>query len=105
ARLEATLPGLRNHNVTVREGDDEILFLHQLAPGSADKSYGIHVARLAGVPRPVLDRAQEVLDDLETRPLEGVSLALNRDTRRPGREARPGTPPRRKGSVASATNP
>jgi DNA mismatch repair protein MutS len=100
ARLEATLPALRNYNVTVRESADEILFLHQLAPGSADKSYGIHVARLAGVPQQVLDRAQEVLDDLETRPLEGVSLPLNRDARRPGRCDRQPAPARRKDSVA-----
>jgi len=71
ARLAETLPGLRNYNVQVREDDGDIVFLHQIVPGSADRSYGIHVARLAGVPRPVLDRAQEVLGELETRPLAG----------------------------------
>jgi DNA mismatch repair protein MutS len=65
AELAETLPALRNYNVLVREWQDEIVFLHKIAPGSADKSYGIHVARLAGVPPEVLDRAREVLERLE----------------------------------------
>jgi DNA mismatch repair protein MutS len=65
AELAETLPALRNYNVLVREWQDEIVFLHQIAAGSADKSYGIHVARLAGVPPEVLDRAKEVLERLE----------------------------------------
>ena len=65
AQLAETLPGLRNYNVLVREWQDEIIFLHKIAPGSADKSYGIHVARLAGVPADVLERARQVLADLE----------------------------------------
>ncbi len=65
AQLADKLPGLRNYNVQVREWQDEIIFLHQIAAGSADKSYGIHVARLAGVPAEVLDRAGEVLTELE----------------------------------------
>ncbi|MBV9126355.1 MAG: DNA mismatch repair protein MutS [Planctomycetes bacterium] len=68
AQLAETLPGLRNYNVLVREGEGDILFLHQIAPGSADKSYGIHVARLAGMPREVLNRAEAILGDLEARP-------------------------------------
>jgi DNA mismatch repair protein MutS len=71
ARLARSLPGLRNYNVLVHEGADDIVFLHKIAPGSADRSYGIHVARLAGVPAEVLQRAQEVLGELETRPLDG----------------------------------
>jgi DNA mismatch repair protein MutS len=67
ARLADRLPGLRNHNVLVREGADDIVFLHKIAPGSADRSYGIHVARLAGVPHEVLERAEEVLGKLEGR--------------------------------------
>jgi DNA mismatch repair protein MutS len=65
ARLADRLSGLRNYNVLVREGPDGIVFLHQVGPGSADRSYGIHVARLAGVPREVLERAEQVLRDLE----------------------------------------
>ncbi len=65
AQLAETLPRLCNYNVLVREWQDEIVFLHKIAAGSADKSYGIHVARLAGVPDDVLDRAKQVLSELE----------------------------------------
>ncbi len=65
AQLAERLPGLRNCNVLVHEGPDGIVFLHQIAPGSADKSYGIHVAQRAGVPEEVLVRAREVLAELE----------------------------------------
>jgi DNA mismatch repair protein MutS len=63
--LEKTKPRLRNANVAVRESDGEIVFLHQIVPGGADQSYGIHVARLAGVPAPVLERARAILAFLE----------------------------------------
>lgn len=70
AQLAETLPNLRNCNVLVREWQDDIVFLHKIAPGSADKSYGIHVARLAGVPVDVLDRAKQVLQELEAHHLD-----------------------------------
>jgi DNA mismatch repair protein MutS len=63
--LEKTKPRLRNANVSVREQDGEIVFLHRIVPGGADQSYGIHVARLAGVPAPVLERARAILSFLE----------------------------------------
>jgi DNA mismatch repair protein MutS len=63
--LEQQLAGVRNYNVAVKEWDDQVVFLHQIVPGAADKSYGIHVAQLAGVPRSVNDRAREVLEWLE----------------------------------------
>ncbi len=63
--LEKTKARLRNANVAVREHDGEIVFLHRIIPGGADQSYGIHVARLAGVPAPVLARAREILAFLE----------------------------------------
>jgi DNA mismatch repair protein MutS len=63
--LEKTKPHLRNMNVAVREESGEIVFLHRIVPGGADQSYGIHVARLAGVPSPVLDRSREILAFLE----------------------------------------
>src|SRR3954451_7359007 len=72
ARLADRLKGARNYNVQVREGAEEIVFLHKIAPGSADRSYGIHVARLAGVPREVLERAEQVLGELEGRTLDGA---------------------------------
>jgi DNA mismatch repair protein MutS len=65
-RLSDTLPGVRNHNVAVSEEGGEVVFLHRILPGGADKSYGIHVAELAGLPRPVINRAQEILQQLET---------------------------------------
>jgi DNA mismatch repair protein MutS len=64
--LEHQLPGVRNYNVAVKEWEDQVVFLHQIVPGAADKSYGIHVAQLAGVPRSVNERAREVLAWLET---------------------------------------
>ncbi|HEV8129250.1 MAG TPA: DNA mismatch repair protein MutS [Candidatus Eisenbacteria bacterium] len=63
--LEETLPALRNRNARVAETDGQIVFLHSIAPGRADRSYGIHVAQLAGVPPEVLGRAREILDRLE----------------------------------------
>jgi DNA mismatch repair protein MutS len=64
--LEQQLPGVRNYNVAVKEWEDQVIFLHEIVPGAADKSYGIHVAQLAGVPRSVNDRAKEVLSWLES---------------------------------------
>jgi len=63
--LEATLPRCKNHTVLVEERGHEIVFLHAIAPGRADRSYGIHVAKLAGIPDPVLRRAREILARLE----------------------------------------
>ena len=64
--LENTLERLVNLNVSVREWDDNVVFLHKIVEGSADKSYGIHVAKLAGVPRKVNERASEILAHLES---------------------------------------
>jgi len=64
-RLADTFSGIRNYNVSVREWEEKIVFLHKIVPGPADKSYGIHVARLAGVPDWVNRRAQQILDNLE----------------------------------------
>jgi DNA mismatch repair protein MutS len=87
AQLAGKLSGLRNYNVLVREWQDEIIFLHKIAPGSADKSYGIHVAQLAGVPEEVLGRAKEVLAELESHALHARERPLNPPRRRPGRRA------------------
>jgi len=64
-QLADELAALRNYNVAVREVGDEILFLHRLQPGGADRSYGIEVGRLAGLPLQVIDRARAVLKLLE----------------------------------------
>ena len=63
--IENYLPGVKNYNVAVQEEGDEVVFLHKIVPGEADESYGIEVAKLAGVPRGVIDRAQSVLERLE----------------------------------------
>ena len=63
--LANTLPGVRNYNVAVAEEGNDVVFLHRIVPGGADRSYGVHVARLAGLPPAVVHRAWEVLADLE----------------------------------------
>jgi DNA mismatch repair protein MutS len=68
--LARNLADVRNLNVSVKEWEDKIIFLHKIVPGPADKSYGIHVARLAGVPRGVVERAKEVLAALEEEHLD-----------------------------------
>jgi len=64
-RLAGRLPGVRNFHVAVREWNDEIIFLHKVQPGATDRSYGIQVARLAGLPPEVIARAKALLDELE----------------------------------------
>ncbi|KAA5538818.1 DNA mismatch repair protein MutS [Roseiconus nitratireducens] len=64
-QLQESLPRVANLNVAVKEWNDEVVFLHRIVPGGADKSYGIHVARLAGVPGEVNERAKDVLAQLE----------------------------------------
>lgn len=63
--LSKVLTGVRNYTVQVREQGDSIVFLRRILPGTADKSYGIHVARLAGLPDPVINRANTILASLE----------------------------------------
>ena len=59
--LADLLPGVKNYHVAVKESGHDIVFLRKVEPGSADKSYGIEVAKLAGLPQSVLDRAREIL--------------------------------------------
>jgi DNA mismatch repair protein MutS len=63
--MAATFPRIRNLNVAVTEENGEVVFLHRIVPGGADRSYGVDVARLAGLPKPVIVRAQELLHLLE----------------------------------------
>lgn len=65
-QLAELLPGVRNYNVAVSEADNHVVFLHKIVPGGADRSYGIHVAQIAGLPKPVIQRANEILQQLET---------------------------------------
>ncbi len=63
--LALTMTGVKNYNVQVRERNDTIVFIRKIVPGGSDKSYGIQVARLAGMPEEVIDRAKEILTNLE----------------------------------------
>jgi DNA mismatch repair protein MutS len=65
--LAGMLPRVKNYNVAVAEEGGKVVFLRKIVPGGADKSYGIHVAQLAGLPRSVINRAQQVLAELEGR--------------------------------------
>ena len=80
--LAGRLPRLANFNVAVREWNDQIVFLHKIVEGGADKSYGIHVARLAGVPGPVIERAKAILRNLEDTELspDGGSRYVSRQS-------------------------
>jgi DNA mismatch repair protein MutS len=64
-QLADLLPRVHNYNVAVAEEKDNVVFLRRIVPGGADQSYGIHVAQLAGLPRPVIHRAEEILEELE----------------------------------------
>ena len=64
-KLEEKVPGAVNYNVAVHESDEHIVFLRKIVRGGTDKSYGIHVGRLAGLPSPVIQRAKEILVHLE----------------------------------------
>jgi DNA mismatch repair protein MutS len=64
-QLADLLPGVRNYNVAVSEADGKVVFLHKIIAGGADRSYGIHVAQLAGLPAPVIQRANEIMAELE----------------------------------------
>jgi DNA mismatch repair protein MutS len=81
--LAQRFKGVRNLNVAVREWEDQVVFLHRIVEGGTDRSYGIHVARLAGVPRPVLERARQLLSELA---VHHVSLKKGLKHRRPEAE-------------------
>ena len=72
--LSRVLSGVKNYNIQVKEWNDEIIFLRKILPGGVDKSYGIQVARLAGLPKQVLDRAHEILFNLEQSEFDEVGV-------------------------------
>ena len=79
--LSELFTNIRNCNVAVREWAEEVVFLHRILPGGTDKSYGIHVAQLAGLPKPILERSKEILDDLEAtfqKEASGVHLSKHK---------------------------
>ncbi len=73
-QLSELLPGVRNYNVAVTEADNNVVFLHKIVAGGADRSYGIHVGQLAGLPRPVVQRAVEILKQLESSSGKAINL-------------------------------
>jgi DNA mismatch repair protein MutS len=73
-QLAELLPGVTNRNVAVSEVDGKVLFLHKIIPGGADRSYGIHVGQLAGLPRPVVQRASQILEQLEASSGKAVKI-------------------------------
>ena len=85
--LAGRLPRLRNFNVAVREWNEQIIFLRKIVAGGTDKSYGIQVARLAGVPKSVLTRAKEILSNLEESELTPEGKVRPPSRRRADREA------------------
>ena len=74
--LARTRTGVQNFNVAVREWNEQIIFLRKIVPGGADKSYGIQVARLAGLPKAILERAKEILANLERSELSADAFPL-----------------------------
>ncbi|WP_075074243.1 DNA mismatch repair protein MutS [Longilinea arvoryzae] len=74
-QLADLLPGVRNYNVAVSEAGGKVVFLHKIVPGGADRSYGIHVAQLAGLPKPVIQRASEIMHTLEQSSGKAVKIA------------------------------
>ena len=80
--LARTRSGVRNLNVAVREHKDQIVFLRKIVEGAADRSYGIQVARLAGLPSPVVERAREILTNLEKAELNAEGRPALASTRR-----------------------
>ncbi|GAB6057955.1 DNA mismatch repair protein MutS [Desulfonatronum parangueonense] len=94
--LEGRFPGVRNYNIAVKEWKGEIIFLRRLVPGPSDRSYGIEVAKLAGVPRGVIARAKEILEGLDARKPSKISSREIPRLREalPGMESSPAaTPP------------
>ncbi|MDO9087875.1 MAG: DNA mismatch repair protein MutS [Anaerolineaceae bacterium] len=73
-QLSDFLPGIRNYNVAVSEADNNVVFLHKIIPGGADRSYGIHVGQLAGLPKTVIQRSSEILRQLELSSGNAITL-------------------------------
>ncbi len=77
SELEGRLEGVKNYCISVKEHGEDVIFLRKIAPGGADRSYGVHVARLAGVPAPVVARAHEIQARLEVSDINQQSISSN----------------------------
>jgi DNA mismatch repair protein MutS len=91
--LGGRMPRIKNFNVAVREWKEQIIFLRKIVPGGTDKSYGIQVARLAGVPKSVVDRAREILSNLEESELTPAGRARGSARNREREKLQKLTPP------------
>lgn len=85
--LAGRLPQVINYHVAVDDSGDEVVFLRRILPGKADRSYGVHVAQMAGLPRAVVRRAEEILFDLEASGAAGPSTLLDQAAGRKQKEA------------------
>ncbi len=88
-KLEEKVPGAVNYNVAVHESEDAIIFLRKIVRGGTDKSYGIHVGRLAGLPQSVIMRAKEILVHLEENANRKSAFEPSPATKRPAAKAKP----------------
>jgi DNA mismatch repair protein MutS len=104
--LTARLAQLKPHTMRVKEWQDDVVFLHEVAPGAADRSYGIHVGRLAGLPGPVIARAEQVLGILEKGDQASAATKLADDLPLFAAQIRPksGTPAKGPSAVEAALN-
>jgi DNA mismatch repair protein MutS len=87
--LDKILPRVRNYNVSVAEDGEGVVFLHKVVPGGADRSYGVHVAKLAGMPKAVINRANEILKELED---QGADFEVRKRGKKASEEESPQLP-------------
>jgi DNA mismatch repair protein MutS len=87
--LAVTCRGVKNYNVAVKEYGDQIIFLRQILPGATDRSYGIHVAKLAGLPKEVISRANEILENLENNAIAEAGQPALAEHHEKGKEKKP----------------
>jgi len=73
--IENELPNVKNYNIAVKKRGDQMIFLRKIVPGAADDSYGVEVAKLAGLPNTVINRAREILEELESQDVRRVVVA------------------------------
>ena len=88
--LENELPGIKNYTMAVRERGNRVIFLRKVIPGKADRSYGINVARLAGLPAEVVERAEAILTEIEKADRKGIKQVSLFELDNPARKERCG---------------
>ena len=81
--LEGKINGVNNYCIAVKENGDDIVFIRKIVPGGADKSYGIQVAKLAGVPESVINRAKEIINELIENDIADIAKSITVKTKAP----------------------